>query len=147
MKSRQTKLALLLLVIASVAACAGVRTRRTDLRDAVHDYNVAVRWGHVQKAATFIPNKQRGEFVVRKRQAMARMKIHEISIRNVRMKSDNEEAIVLVQLSFSVGADPIINRHLVQQKWRYRLGRWLLTARRRIEASSVDRTPKPGDLY
>lgn len=136
-----------LLALFVFGACTGVRTRRTDLRDAVHEYNIAVRWGHVQKASTFIPATKRAEFVVRKRQAMARMQIHEVSIRNVRLKSNNEIAVVLVQLAFSVGADPIIRNHLVEQRWRYVNTQWLLMSRKRVQASATARSPQPGDLY
>ncbi len=138
---------MLMIVVGSAVSCTGVRTRRTDLRDAVHEYNIAVRWGHVQKASTFIPAAKRAEFVVRKRQAMARMQIHEVSIRNVRLKENNEVAEVLVQLSFSIGADPIIRNHLVQQHWRYRDAQWLLISRRRVESTATGRAPQPDDLY
>jgi len=140
-------IALALVSVVIATACTGVRTRRTDLRDAVHEYNTAVRWGHVQKASTFIPSVKRAEFVLRKRQAMARMQIHEVSIRNVRLKENNEVALVLVQLSFSVGADPIIRNHLVQQRWRYLNTQWLLVSRKRVETTATGRVPEPGDLY
>lgn len=144
---RRVVVLLLMGALATLAGCGGVQTVRSQLRDAVRDYNVAVRWGHVQKAATFIPRAKRAEFVVRKRQAMARMQIHEVSIRNVRLLGDNEAAVVLVQLSFSVGADPIIRNHLVEQRWRYQDTQWQLVSRRRVKAAVTGRAPQPGDLY
>ncbi len=145
---RKLRNALFIGVLALVmSGCGGVQNVRSQLRDSVREYNVAVRWGHVQKAATFIPQVKRAEFVVRKRQAMARMQIHEVSIRNVRLLGNNEAAIVLVQLSFSVGADPIIRNHLVEQRWRYENAQWLLMSRRRVKTAVTGRAPQPGDLY
>ncbi len=145
-RQRCLRLASVALVVASVAACAGVQTRRTDLRDAVHSYNIAVRWGHVQKASAFVPAKQRAEFVARKRRAMATMRIHEVVIRNVQVKAQQTQADVLVQVSFSVGSDPTIRTHLVAQRWRYLSSQWLLTSRKRVEPNALD-SAKPGDLY
>ena len=135
-----------LLLLFVVSACAGARTRRRDLKDAVHSYNVAIRWGHIQKASVHIPPKKRPEFIARKRAALAHMRIHEVNLRNVSVSSDQSAAKVLVQVAFSVGADPIIRTHVVEQQWRYRDEGWLLISKKRIKQVKA-RDSKPGDLY
>ncbi|HAN32864.1 MAG TPA: hypothetical protein DCQ06_14815 [Myxococcales bacterium] len=135
---------LCLCVVAS--ACASVRTRRTDLRDAIHSYNVAIRWGHIQKASMYIPAAKRANFVARKRAALAHMRIHEVHLRNVAVATDQSAAKVLLQVAFSVGADPIIRNHLVEQKWRFVDGQWLLISKRQVKKVRRDAS-SPSDLY
>ncbi|GEM_PF-3172937 len=143
-------LVLTLLVLASLvlatSACSGWQTRRTALRDAVTSYATAVRWGHVQKAARYIPDKQRADFIARKREAYRHLRVHEVEVRSVNLNDDQSRARVLLAMAFSVGGNPIIKRHMVEQQWRHGDFGWVVVKRRRVKAKK-SKSSTPGDLY
>jgi len=141
--------AVLLVVIASFAltcACGSAQNRRSALRDAVREYTDATRWGHIAKAATFIPAKKRGDFVRRRRRAASSLRILEIDIRDVRLAADQTTARVIVALAFTAGGDPVTRRHLVDQHWKWTTAGWMLKSRKRVKAPAPGAT-NPEDIY
>lgn len=130
----------------SFAACGSAQNRNTALRDAVREYADATRWGHISKAATFVPPAKRAEFVRGRRRAAASLRILEVDLRGVRLAADNENARVVVAIAFTAGGDPVIQRHLVEQKWQWQRQGWMLVSRKRVKAPPPTAT-KPADLY
>lgn len=128
------------------SGCSGTQNRNTALRDAVREYADATRWGHIGKAATFVPAAKREAFLDGRRRAAASMRIVEVDVRGVRLAADNESAQVIVAIAFTEGGDPVIQRHLVQQKWRWQQTGWNLVARERVKAPPPKAT-KAADLY
>ena len=139
-------LALWLAGFSAFAGCSGTQNRNTALRDAVREYADATRWGHISKAATFVPAAKRTEFLDGRRRAASSMRILEVDVRGVRLAADNENARVIVAIAFTAGGDPVIQRHLVEQKWRWQQTGWMLIGRDRVKAPPPTAT-KAADLY
>lgn len=132
--------------VAGLVSCGGAQNRNTALRDAVREYADATRWGHIAKAATFVPVAKRAEFLEGRRRAAAAMRILEVDLRGVRLAPDNESAQVIVAIAFTADGSPVIQRHLVEQKWRWQRTGWMLIGRDRVKAPPPTAT-KPADLY
>jgi hypothetical protein len=136
----------LLVVAGQLAACSGARNRRQALQDAVQSYNTAIRWGHVQKAARYVQDKDRGAFIASKRRAYKRLRVHEVELRSVNLGAKQERARVLVAMAFSVAGNPVTRHHTIEQVWRHKRSGWVLVKRRRVKAGKPA-PPTPGDLY
>ena len=132
-------------IVGSVA-CSGARNRRQQLQDAVTSYSTAIRWGHIQKASRYVPDKQRTEFVARKRRAYQRMKVLEVDLRSVHLGSRQERARVLLSMRFTVAGSPVIQQHVIEQFWRFGRGGWEVIKTRRAKLPKP-RPAQPGDLY
>ena len=129
-----------------VSACSGLRNRRSDLKDAVHTYVDAIRWGHVERAAAYIPADKRGDFVERKRVALARMRVHEVELRSVDLTDEDSRARVIVTLVWSNRDAPVTHQEAVEQRWQFRGSEWLLIEQRPIEAKEAP-PADPKDLF
>ncbi len=139
-------LTLVLVTTALISACGSTQNRRGALRDAVRDYAEATRWGHVAKAATFIPAKKRPEFIQRRRRAASSLRILEVDMRGVRLSADQTTARVIVAVAFTANGDPVTRHHLVDQHWRWTSSGWMLTSRKRVKAPAPGAT-EPADIY
>ena len=143
--ARIARLALVLGALA-IIACSGTRNRRQALQDAVTSYSTAIRWGHVQKAAQYVPEKDKADFIARKRRAYQRMTVMEVDLRAVHLSPDQERARVLLAMRFTVAGNPVIQQHVIEQVWRHGRMGWEVIKTRRV----IGKKPapaKPGDLY
>ena len=148
--NRSQKIAANLVVVTLVCghflSCSGVRNRRQSLQDAVLSYSTAVRWGHVQKAARHVPEKDKAQFIARKRTVYRRLRVHEVEVRSVHIGAKQQKARVLLAMTFTISGNPVIHHHMIEQTWRHRRGGWVVVKRRRIKRKQAE-TSKPGDLY
>jgi hypothetical protein len=136
-----------LLAVGLLGCSMSPQNRGTQLREAVYGYNDAVRWGRVERAAEWIPEPERGEFVSRKRKAWAGMSVLDVEVRDVRVAPDQDSARVRVIVRFSHNGNPVMRSHLVEQRWRWQRAGWMLVARRQVEMPSADPSADPADLY
>ena len=136
----------LLVALAMLVGCSPARSQSAELRDSVHGYLNALRWGHIGKAASYIPVDRRAQFLERKRLAMAGVRMHEVEVRNVRFSPAGNRARVVVMLAFTRSNAPVVKRHLVEQRWRWHQRQWQLESRKRQQQSPSSST-KSGDLY
>lgn len=146
MNARTAATAVLLAAVAITVACSGVRNRRMSLHDAVTEYSVAIRWGRIQKAARYVPDPERPVFIARKREAWRRLKVHEVEVRSVELSPDQSRARVLLAMTFSQEGNPVIEQHLIEQRWKHGVSGWMLVDRKRVKGKTTA-PAKPGDLY
>ena len=135
-----------MIALSVLVGCGPVRDQTVDLRDSVHGYLKALRWGHLARAASYIPADQRSRFLERKRLAMAGVQMHEVEVRNVRLSHSKDRARVVVMLVFSRSGDPVVKRHLVEQRWRWDARQWHLVSRQMVQRSQPP-AGKAKDLY
>lgn len=137
--------------VASCAVAAGCsmspRNRGVQLREAVFGYNEAVRWGRIERASEWIPTKQRAGYVARKRAAWSGMSVHEVDIRHVAVAPDESNAKVRVLVTFSRQGNPVLQKHLVEQRWRWEREGWMLIERRQVALPEASPKADPRDLY
>lgn len=138
--------AIFVIVLAQSWGCSGARNRRQALRDAVDSYNTAIRWGHVQKAARYVQEKDRAAFIAAKRRAYERLRVHEVEVRTVNLGAKQERARVVTAMAFSVAGNPVIEHHNIEQHWRHEKDGWVVVKRLRVKAAKPA-PPTPGDLY
>ena len=140
------RIILLGIAVQMLIGCGSVRSKPVALRDSVHAYLNALRWGHIGKASSYIPADRRARFLERKRLAMAGVRMHEVEVRNVRFSADGKRARVVVGLAFTRSGAPVVKRHLVEQRWRFHDRQWQLESRKKLK-KSVPSASKTGDLY
>ncbi len=138
--------ALTVWALVAMAACSGLRNRRATLKDAVHTYVDAIRWGHVERAATYVPADKRVAFVERKRIALSRMRVHEVELRSVELSHEDSRARVVVGLVWSTHDAPVTHQEAVEQRWQFRETEWLLVDQRPIVADEAPPSA-PADLF
>lgn len=148
--SRRTALrglAALGLVVVAAGCSMSPRNRGEQLREAVFGYNDAVRWGRIERAAEWIPVTDRGGYIARKRAAWAGMAVHEIDVRHVDYNNDQSQARVRVLVTFSRTGNPVLQRHLVEQHWKWEREGWMCVARRQVALPQAAPGADPRDLY
>ncbi len=118
------------------------------LREAVHDYNDALRWGRNERAATYLPEGERPAFLGGKRAAAEGLQIHDLELRGVQASGDGRAAVARILLTFSRLGDPRLESHLVDQRWRWldRAG-WQLVGRTRVVEEPAAASGDPSTLY
>lgn len=135
-----------LLAILALLGCSGVQTPQTALKEAVEDYTRSMRWGHVERAATHIPDALRPAWVRQRRLAQAQVQVHEYDIRAVEYNAGDEKARVIVLAVWSRPADPVSHQQLLAQEWRLRTGIWWMTAQYELKAERASEQPvSPSD--
>jgi hypothetical protein len=141
-------LGILLLIALTLSACSmSPQNRATQLHDAVFGYNEAVRWGRIERAADWIPDRERGAFVAKKRAAWAGMAVLDVEVRDVNVASDQASARVRVIVRFSQNGNPVMRSHLVEQHWSWAPQGWMLVARKQVEMPTANPSADPSDLY
>lgn len=142
------RLLLLAAGLPSLLGCSmSPRNRGAQLREAVMGYNDAVRWGRIERAAEWVPLAERAVYVAKKRAAWAGMAVHEVDVRHVAVAPDEANAKVRVLVTFSRQGNPVLQHHLVEQRWRWEREGWMLVERRQVQLPTVNKSSDPRDLY
>ncbi len=120
-------LSVLLLAAGVLTACSWTANPAKELKEAVEDYTRAMRWGHVEKAAAYVPDPLRAAFIRQKRMAQAQVQIHEYDVRAVEYTRGADRARVIILAVWSRPTDPVAHQQMIAQEWRYRQLRWEMT--------------------
>lgn len=129
-----------LLGLAFVACAASPQTRTTSLRDAVNDYAHALRWGQIERAATYVPAKSREAFLQQKRRAQGLVHIHEYDVRTVDYVAGADKARIVVLAVWTLPNDPVTHQELLEQSWQFAAG-WELVAQKTVQQAEVKAAP------
>lgn len=130
---KKAVLAAALLWAATLGACGLGSNPASQLKESVEDYVRAMRWGHVEKAAVYIPDSLRAQFIRQRRLAQAQMQIHEYDIRAVEYTQGAVRARVIVLAVWSRVADPVTHQQLLSQEWRYIDRTWQMAKQSEVQ--------------
>ncbi|HEY4242329.1 MAG TPA: hypothetical protein VGM88_21070 [Kofleriaceae bacterium] len=124
----------LVLIVATVAACAGSQSDRETLDETIRAYNEGMRWQKFDAVAALRPPKERAQFVDDMDVRSKDLKITEYDIVNVVAKG-TREARVTVKLGWYRESEGILKDTTSTQVWEKHGKTWLL----------VDETRARGD--
>ncbi len=131
-----------------LGGCGSAANPSMQLKDAVEEYTRAMRWGHIERAAAYVPDGLRQAWIRQRRQAQAQIQVHEYDIRAVEYTAGQDKARVIVLAVWSRPADPVARQQMLAQEWRYRNRLWTMVAQREIQASEPAAQPvSPAEAF
>ncbi len=109
-----------------LSACAGsTKDPMKDLKDAVDGYNTAFRWKNFGKAAAYLPNDLRAEFVAYFDEDSASLHIEAVEVLRVDAQSD-DAAEVTVRYRYMLLPSVTVQKKVVVQSWHQVDEHWIL---------------------
>ena len=125
------RLVLLGILAVMFLGCSAANPDTDDLASAIDDYHQALTWGRYGDAANFLPPAQRNEFIGFYEESEDNVHFTEFSVGSVDMGPENEEATVLVTLSWYAEASYTVQETRVRETWVYdeEVEIWILTER------------------
>lgn len=114
--------------------CGSAANPAMQLKEAVEEYTRSMRWGHIERAAAYVPESLRQAWIRQRRQAQAEIQVHEYDIRAVEHTPGTEKARVIVLAVWSRPADPVARQQLLAQEWRYRERLWTMVSQTEMKA-------------
>ncbi len=122
-----------LTVLALLCACNLGSTPAAQLKESVEDYVRSVRWGHIERAANYVPEALRAQFIRQKRLAQAQVTIHEYDIRAVEYTQGAPRARVIIAAVWSRPADPVTHQQLLAQEWKLGNRGWEMARQHEVQ--------------
>ncbi|MGF1509037.1 MAG: hypothetical protein ACFB9M_05995 [Myxococcota bacterium] len=110
-----------------LGACATTSTqeRLDELRSSVESYIEAFRWKYYERAAAFLPNDSRTEFLTTFEEHTTSLHVEEIKILEVDVESD-DSAEITVRYRYLLMPSVTVRSKVVKQSWHRVDGDWLL---------------------
>ncbi len=137
-------------VVGSLLAlgCGSAGNPALQLKEAVEEYTRSMRWGHIERAAAYVPDSLRQAWIRQRRQAQAEIQVHEYDIRAVEHTPGSEKARVIVLAVWSRPSDPVTRQQLLAQEWRYRERLWTMVGQTEIKTAPQVQAPlSPSEAF
>ncbi|MBM4342675.1 MAG: hypothetical protein FJ100_04800 [Deltaproteobacteria bacterium] len=122
-----------LLAFALPCACGLGTTPAAQLKESVEDYVRSIRWGHIERAANYVPEALRAQFIRQKRLAQTQVTIHEYDVRAVEYVQGAPRARVIIAAVWSRPADPVTHQQLLAQEWRLAGRGWEMARQQEVQ--------------
>lgn len=133
---------------AAALGCGSAANPAMQLKEAVEEYTRSMRWGHIERAAAYVPESLRQAWIRQRRQAQSEIQVHEYDIRAVEHTPGTEKARVIVLAVWSRPADPVTRQQLLAQEWRYRERLWTMVGQTEIKAAPQLQAPvSPAEAF
>ena len=123
---------LAVVVVVLTTGCGLGPNPGAQLKESVEDYVRSMRWGHIERAANYVPQALRSQFIRQKRLAQSQLQIHEYEIRAVEYTQGSPRARVIVMAVWSRAADPVTHQQLLSQEWRNEGRGWELARQNEV---------------
>jgi hypothetical protein len=107
-----------------------IQNNKQKLSDSLTKYNVALRWGAVEWAAEHVAPESRQELLVRGME-FGDLKMSQCKVGSVKLKG-KDQATALVRIDWYMGSSLRLRTSIVEQKWKLRSGKWLITSQRLV---------------
>lgn len=119
-------------ILWSVLACS-VSVSTEHLAPSVRGYNQSLRWKRFDRAAAFLPVKQRSAFLARYAAAEGDLHIDDIEVRDIQLLLDEQPpaAEVLVVAHTYLLPSTVLTRTIQRQRWELEDDTWLLVSQDR----------------
>jgi len=142
-----------LLLAVLVVACAGLQAHRESLPRAVKAYNTFLRWKKYDSATNFRATEDQAEFAARYLAAEDDLHVESIEVRSVAWpevaEGEPPVAVVTVVALAYLLPSTIQKKIIMQQRWEYSGGRWLVVGSDRELVPKLEpppeETPAPGE--
>lgn len=125
--------AMLVLLGAAVAGCMTPSQNRQDaLVRITHEYNNGLRWGRYQDVTAHLAADEAQRFLARADRAGDDFEMADAEITAIGFKDGGTGADVVVDFTWYNQRRALVRKTRVGEEWRYRDGRWLCVAQRRL---------------
>lgn len=132
-----------LVLLLAVAACGGMAAKDSDtLGDSVRAYNEGVRWSRFETAASYVPPKQRSQFVDDWDERAKDLKITAYDLVKVEPKGA-KEARVQVKLEWYKDSEGKVHETHALQTWERHGKAWFVVDETRLRGTEMPGLTEP----
>jgi hypothetical protein len=129
------------LLVLLAAACGGMPPVDT-LNDSVRLYNEGIRWQRWDRAANFLPQKERSKWVDESDERGKDLKVTEYDVVRIDQKGE-KTAKVQVKLSWYKDSEGTVHETHAMQTWEKHGKDWLLVDEARLRGFEMPGLPEP----
>ena len=139
-----TRVALGLAATVMVISGGCMRSQKTTvpLVESVRGYADGLRWRNHPAAATYIPSRERADFLEHWEQLEDEFLVTDYQLARVKPHGD-KRATVRVKYTWHFDARGVVNSTMVVQKWERRGKRWFLVEERRLRGEPMPGVAEP----
>ena len=116
-------------LIAATSWGCMIQNNKEKLATSLKKYNVALRWGAMERAAEHVAPGNRRALV--NRREFGELKVSQCKIGSVIMRGKGV-AVATVRVDWYLVRSPRLQTSFVEQKWRLDAGRWRITSQRLV---------------
>jgi len=136
--------ALLILAVA-LAGCmvTPVQRREDTLVREAREFNDDIRWGRYEQLHLSLPPDEAALIVSRAAALGDDLVVGDYEVTSIKFASGSEAATAMVKFDWYSKRDSILHSSVVEQRWEYLEGRWLMTKQRRLRGERFPLVPEP----
>lgn len=120
-----------LLATLGLSACMSGDGMQTKLRDATTDYNKAIRWRDVDRAAEFLPAESQQAFLARHEEFGEELVVVDYELTRLDLDKTTGVAASRAQIWWHTDDSTVIETTAVDQLWQFHEGNFVLVDERR----------------
>lgn len=146
MCARVASLALLgtlLSLFSSVGCLAPAQNRQDALVRITREYNNGLRWRRYQDVTAHLAADEAERFLNRASNLSDDFEMADDEVASIRFQDGGTRAEVTVDFTWYNQRRALVRRTVVGQDWRYRDGRWVCAAQRRLRGDRFPLFPEP----
>ncbi|MBX7079357.1 MAG: hypothetical protein K1X88_09245 [Nannocystaceae bacterium] len=121
----------LLVAVAALGGCVSGDGMQTKLRDATTDYNKALRWRDIDRAAEFLPANSQQEFLATHEDFAKELVIVDYELTRLDLDKSSGVAASRAQIWWHADDSTVIESTMVDQLWQFHEGKFVLVDERR----------------
>jgi hypothetical protein len=136
--------ALLVLAIA-LAGCmvTPVQRREDTLVREAREFNDDIRWGRYEQLHLSLPPDEAALIVSRAAALGDDLVVGDYEVTAIKFASGSEAATAMVKFDWYSKRDSIVHSSVVEQRWEFLDGKWLMTKQRRLRGDRFPLVPEP----
>jgi hypothetical protein len=136
--------ALLVLAIA-LAGCmvTPVQRREDTLVREAREFNDDIRWGRYEQLHLSLPPEEAALIVSRAAALGDDLVVGDYEVTSIKFASGSEAATAMVKFDWYSKRDSIVHSSVVEQRWEFLDGKWLMTKQRRLRGDRFPLVPEP----
>lgn len=130
----------------SVSGCSISQANKSmALRESATEFSNSLRWSNFERAAAFVPEESRAEFIRKKRAAQGQVQILEYEIRTVDYVAGADRARIVIAAVWTRTADPVSHAEILEQEWRWLTNNHWVMAKQLTREAGPAPVVQPGD--
>jgi hypothetical protein len=132
------------LVLLCLAGCVVTPTQRREetlVREA-REFNDDIRWGRYEQLHLSLPPEEAQLMVSRAAALGDDLEVGDYEVVSIHFAGGSEAATSVVKFSWYSKRDMIVHSSVIEQRWEYQAGKWMLTKQRRLRGDRFPLIPE-----
>ena len=129
--------------ILEFACITPAQSRQDSLVRITHQYNDGLRWGRYQDVTPHLAAEEAERFLARTGVLADDFEMADDEVASINFRDGGTRADVTVDFTWYNQRRSLVRRTLVGQDWRFRDGRWVCAAQRRLRGDRFPLIPEP----